>query len=259
MKIRLISDTHVNFYSSSKPLIEKLDKYFPKIDSKNELLILAGDIGQATRGVNLEPKYVEMLEYFKSRWEHIILVPGNHEWYNSIVTFQTVDSMIRRECKRLGIIYLNKNTYEYKDYVFVGCTLWSRVHPKYWPFMKYKYENFLPYEDMLRINDDHISWIDNTLYKLQNKKVIVITHHLPTQKLIGGIYTEPKYRLSNTGYYTNLEWLIKKYPFIEYWFCGHSHINKLATVDKTVLYLNPIGTPKDEDPAQVYRETLEIL
>jgi metallophosphoesterase superfamily enzyme len=119
MKIRLISDTHVNFYSSSKPLIEKLDKYFPK-NSKNELLILAGDVGQATRGANLDPKYVEMLEYFKSRWNHIILVPGNHEWYNSILTFETVNSMMRKECERLGIIYLNKNTYEYKDYIFVG-------------------------------------------------------------------------------------------------------------------------------------------
>jgi predicted phosphodiesterase len=259
MKIRLFSDTHVNFYNEAAPLIDKLNKYFVNVNSKKELLIVAGDVGNFVTGNKIEQKYLDMLKYFCSRWNHIILVPGNHEWYNSKIPFETVDNMMRNECKNLGIIYLNKNIYKYKDYTFIGCTLWSNVDKRFWPFMKHKYEGFMTYEKMIKINANHIEWLDKTLKSLYNKKVIVITHHLPSRKLIGGIYVRPEYRISNTAYFTDLEWLIRKNSNIQYWFCGHSHVNKLVTIGNTVIYLNPIGNPKDEIPKQVYRETLEIL
>lgn len=70
-----ISDLHLEYYDSANDLYDKIRHFLPNVD----ILILAGDIGQPLfkNGHN----YRELLKLFKKRYEHVILVPGNHEYY----------------------------------------------------------------------------------------------------------------------------------------------------------------------------------
>ena len=103
MELRVISDVHVEYYDDSKILIDRLNKYFPTVNSEKEILIIAGDIGMATDGNRINSKYLEILKYFRSRWKYIILVPGNHEWYGSTIPMSEVNDILSHECEKLGI------------------------------------------------------------------------------------------------------------------------------------------------------------
>lgn len=242
MKIRLFSDVHVNFYESSEPLIEKLNSRLENVD-ENEILVIAGDVGSFIENDSIDPRYLDMLKYFRKRWKNkIILVPGNHEWYESQISMNTLNDMLSNECEKLGIEYLNKDTFKIGSYVFLGCTLWSHPSPKEWERIKHKYEKYMSYEDMKKLNQNHIEWLDKTLKKISESDtkntVIVITHHLPTYKLITGKFNSKKYKSSNTSVANNLEWLLNRYEGnIDYWFCGHSHVSHMCTYNDTILYL----------------------
>lgn len=254
MKLRIISDIHVNFYENELPVIEKLNRYFKNIDYDNEILIIAGDVGIAN-----EDKYIEVLKFIRSKFKYIILVPGNHEFYTHTNQHKINDDLANL-CEKLGIEYLNKDTVELFGYTFVGCTLWSDLNQKYWYSMNpLIYTCFKSYESFVSTHKNHVEWLDKTLSKLNTDKVIVITHYLPSKKLIAGEFSQPQYAISNTAYFTDLEWMIQKYRNkLVYWFCGHSHITEVMKINKTIVYLNPMGTPGDEHKTKVYTGTLPI-
>lgn len=260
MKLRLISDVHVNFYNSSKPLIEILDSLFPEIDSNNEILIIAGDVGEAFKGKEMVEKYIEMLKYFSKRWKHIVYVPGNHEFYYLEIPYNEANDRISNLCEKLGIQYLNKDIVELFGYTFVGCTLWSNVNKEWFDTaMKERYSPGINHTKFIELHKSHVEWMDLTLSKCPDKKVIVITHFLPLKKLISGKFSQPMYKISNTGYYTDLDWIFKKHHnCIAYWFCGHSHITELVKYENTIVYLNPLGNPKDLHLTKVFQDTLPM-
>jgi UDP-2,3-diacylglucosamine pyrophosphatase LpxH len=131
-KIRLISDLHYDKYPDIQDLFEKLDFYYHNVDKDNEILIVAGDIGIATEQNELNETvirkgYSQVLKYLKSRWNHIIIIAGNHEYYTAKCSVVEVNNLISNECERHMIEFLNKDVFEIDGYVFIGCTLWSPV------------------------------------------------------------------------------------------------------------------------------------
>ena len=127
------------------------------------------------------------------------------------------------------------------------------------PILQHKYESFTDYKNLINLYNSNVEWLDKTLTKNTDKKVIVITHHLPSRNLIAGYFNRPEYDLSNTCYYSNLDWMIKKHSNnLVYWFCGHSHISELMVYKDTIVYLNPLGNPADFNKQQIYKDTLPI-
>ena len=90
--IRLISDVHLE-YTNKIPcdiFPEKLSNHKEKV---KEVLVLAGDIGDPFSTI-----YGEFLKLAKSKFDMVIVVPGNHEYYQSNVVFKQakpVDNMKR--------------------------------------------------------------------------------------------------------------------------------------------------------------------
>ena len=88
IQVTLISDLHRECYKKSKHLFKNinLDKL-----PKTEICILAGDIGcpllkriKIDCGFSVCPKWRHILKIFKSRYEHVLYIAGNHENYQAI-------------------------------------------------------------------------------------------------------------------------------------------------------------------------------
>jgi predicted phosphodiesterase len=73
MLVQIYSDLHL-----------ELHKSYPKIKSKCDYLILAGDIGKIDdkNGV-----YKDFMDYCSKNWKKIVVILGNHEFYDNQRTF----------------------------------------------------------------------------------------------------------------------------------------------------------------------------
>ena len=92
-------------------------------------IALVGDM------TTLAPVALDRLAWFigylkQAGFTTIFLVPGHHEYYNSVMKATSeIDDHFRKFCEVHGVIYLNKETYDIPetDLRIAGCTLWSNV------------------------------------------------------------------------------------------------------------------------------------
>jgi predicted phosphohydrolase len=271
--LRIFSDIHYDKYPDIQDLFEKLDFYYPNVNKEKEILILAGDIGIATE-INelgklcIRPGYTQVLKYLKSRWNRVILVPGNHEYYTSKGSVVDVNNLISNECEKFMIDFLNKDVLELNGYVFLGCTLWSHTKKEVFDELNPKNWSFIDYEGLITLHNTHKQWLENNLekYKIRNEqnkeslkgKVIVITHYLPTSKLLHPKYTRGDYAKNQSAYVSNLDDMIRNYNFlIPIWICGHSHMTRYSRIGKTLLFNCPVGNPWEEDN-YIFQDTIDL-
>lgn len=283
-KLRIFSDLHFNKYPDIKDLFEKLDFYYKNVNKEEEILIIAGDIGIATKkdsegNLTINEGYSQVLKYLKSRWNKIILVPGNHEYYesgaddlnenknlNSRIT--EVNNLISNECERNMIDFLNKDMIEIDGYTFMGCTLWSDMNKDLFDKLNIKNWNFITHSELIKTHNSHKEWIERNLEKFRNRertqnkvysdKVIMITHYLPTFSLLHSKYTRGKYAHTTSAYVCELDSLIKKYnELIPIWICGHSHMTRYARIENTFLFNCPIGNPWESDN-YIFQDTIDL-
>ncbi|MDB5869085.1 MAG: metallophosphoesterase [Polaromonas sp.] len=124
VNIQLLSDLHLesNPHFKAKPL--------PGAD----LLVLAGDIGSYQSGSLLTSLGIEDFGLARfsplpvalggAGWPTpVLFVPGNHEYDG--LDFDEADSRLRESCRRLGLIWLERETVALQGMRFVGCTLWT--------------------------------------------------------------------------------------------------------------------------------------
>ena len=282
MKIRLLSDLHVEFYASPLYLQQKLTKFIPEVHD-DEILIIAGDLGVAGSGLaacSLNKEYKSMLEYFAKRWNYVILTPGNHEYYDrdKYCSLKDVDVMIQKECDKLGIIFLNKNSVKIDkkifkktgnsgdkdfDFVILGCTLWSQSTPEAYKGMNDRLRAVLNHKELLTIHNDHKTWLSQELEKCYRKgqKAIVITHHLPLMELTHPKYLEPRFKALNSAYASKLNELFELYEptdTIHSWYCGHTHEKTEKELYKVKFLINPLGYPRESRMTKLKTEYIEV-
>ncbi|MEM0353939.1 MAG: metallophosphoesterase [Thermoplasmata archaeon] len=194
-ELHYISDIHLEYRIT-----------IPKISKKGDYLALLGDIGNP-----FKHSYKDFIQHISGAYEKIFLLTGNHEyWWNS--DMQKVDDKIKSIANNFSNVYFLNNDVHYisNDYVILGTTLWSCV---YNPTPKMKFYNNLFVKN--------VQWIEEQINKHSKKKIIMITHHLPSYKLIIKKYRTPSYQNILDRYASHLDYLIK--PPIKYWLCGHSH------------------------------------
>ena len=294
MKLRVISDIHVEFYSCSDYVKSKLDKLFwdgkvPKSCIEDEILIIAGDLGVAGTGLSkdsLNPDYKSILQYFSERWKHIILIPGNHEYYDrdKDVSLNDVDVMIEKECDKLGITFLNKNyvmvpeslvkdskpeslkqnRYAEDRYAVLGCTLWSEATKEAYKGMNDRLKAILSHTELLKTHNEHKTWLKNTLKRLHKKgiKTIVVTHHLPLMELTHPKYLNNEYKHLNSAYASKLNDIFEDLEistkFIPFYCCGHTHEKTETKLYDVNFLINPLGYPREKRITKVRSQCIEI-
>ena len=262
--IQFTSDLHLEFYK------EDMDIKTWLIPSAPYLAIL-GDLGYP-----YHKNFMEFLSQVSKIYKKVFFVPGNHEYYQYDVqkaqTIEEINLKIKKICSSFDNVFmLNNNEYILDNYIILGTTLWSKIPEEYEEMIKY---NINDYNDIYYnlnnekrlittqfINAEYIknlNWLENTIEKYKDKKkIIIMTHHLPSLKLIHKKYDSCPV---NCAFASDLDYLIEKYVNIKYWLCGHTHSHVKATINNCLCIANPFGyNEKNEVENKAYDKQKIII
>lgn len=196
-------------------------------------------------------KYRKFLEQASVQFKHVIMVAGNHEFYHGR-WYQALDTM-RHECNQFANVYfLEDQVKEIDDVMFVGSTLWTDMNKNDW-YTKYQVKNgmndfriikndkdnyrSLHPDDVVERHTKSLEFIKTTVANT-SKKVVVVTHHAPSDLSIAECYKG--HHLMNGGYRTNLEDFITG-SNINLWCHGHVHHAFDYVLGSTRVVCNPRG------------------
>ena len=254
-KVRIVSDTHIDFYSGYPP--EMFVR--PTENSKTEeILLLAGDICEWKHGV----KFMGFIEWAANNFFHVCYVPGNHEYYG--LDYFSTKRQIFGEFKKFdNVTFLDHEDddlcrpkwIDLFGHRIIGTTLWTDFN-KNDPRVKLNAVDFLNDYDLIRLDDinrkifpEFIGDLNRTSTKGLEKSinssplpVIVMTHHAPHK-----LSHDSRYKLDEASYLffnTHLENLILDHTdIIKYWFHGHIHTSMNYMIGNTNIIANPAGYP----------------
>ncbi len=203
--LQYISDIHLEKHSS-----------FPLIKPKSNYLALLGDIGHPRKSL-----YNDFLKYCSINWNKVFLISGNHEHYGSGMSTDTdINNIV---FKYNNVYYLNNSTFILDNYLILGTTLW------YKPL-----GNERNFKEIDKKHDNSLTFLRNNLNS--SKNIIVLSHYLPSYKLIVPKYHTAFYKPLQYRYATDLEYMIK--PPIKAWLCGHSHSQINMNINRVYCGIN---------------------
>jgi len=229
-KITLISDLHLEFRHRYEDMKE------------GDILVLAGDIG------TLESDYDAFIKLCSERFNYVILVAGNHEFYSS----RGYDHVLRRLNEIVdtypNVWFLNRGSVDIAGLRFLGCTMWSHIPDMYAFYIKEcmtDYSRIRVKENMMKrkiTTDDVNSWhyIDKMWLKKEIDDspfpVVVVTHHSPM------FDTFP--RALDHAFHTDLTDLMTSKCIL--WCHGHTHHYRREPHFDTTIWCNPLGYPVEK-------------
>jgi hypothetical protein len=253
-RIQYVSDIHLEFYDKVPfPLLVKPNARY---------LALAGDIGQPSH-----TNYNAFLQYASANWDMVFYVPGNHEYYNKHPakkwkwvkpqTMEERDADIRDIVGQYANIHLltpdSPSVHLEKENVaIVGSTLWSHIPTELHGDIRHRMNdyNYIAKEDGVAIEEKDINNLHDVHYNslmnaiqywaYQKVPVCVITHHMPSFKLVS-----PKYAndFVNCCFATNCEGLMM--PHVKGWIYGHTHNVSSGMIKNVFTAVNSRGYPNE--------------
>lgn len=225
MKIQYISDIHLEFFS------EKLfSRLLTKLKPQADILVLPGDIGYPN------DRYRFFIDFCSKNWKKTYFIAGNHEFYLNGDLDKTISQL--RSFEKPNVKFLHNEVDYYQDVKFVGTTLWSNIPKELQYHAKQSLNDFTKIDwNVEKYNEEHkkcVKFLEKEL--LSDFDTIVISHHLPSYKLI-----HPCYENSTINYCfaSHLDYLFK--DSIKAWFFGHSHKPVEKKIDDVLFFSNPIG------------------
>jgi len=233
-KLQYVSDIHLEY-----------TRKLPNISVVGNYLALCGDIGHPFKN-----NYNDFIKYASERWEKIFLLSGNHCYHNEknpviIQNMNDIDNKIMEITSKYdNVHYLQKNHFILdNDYVILGTTLWSKIHNGQFYNRRGTliYNNNIPvdYKFINILHKEQKEWILSTCDNFKDKKVIVLTHHMPSMKMIHPDFNTTNYKYINDWFASDLDYMIKS-PIV-YWICGHTHRRMEVSVNNIPCLVNPIG------------------
>lgn len=238
LKFDLYSDTHTEYIDE-----DTFDGWLVKnIVKNNDLLVLAGDIGCLH-----SPNFPKLIDYVAEKWEKVIFVPGNHEFYS---TFCDIDSLKKKYADFMlsypNVHYLDNSSYEYKGYLFVGSVLWSnptitKARSDFWLIQEKESNGNIKGLTRDKYNvlyKEALAYVKNTVDNASNK-VILITHFPPISKGV----CDPEFENSiYNDYFTNkLNDLDVSLKNVKMWISGHTHYSYDIDKDGCKFVSNQLG------------------
>lgn len=231
MKIRLLSDVHHEFYEDKRLYSNKGE----------DVLVIAGDLNVG------HEKCWSALKQFADHVEHVVYVPGNHEYYHQ--NMAEFDRYMEVFCMGTNIHYLNPGHAYIDDVCFIGACLWTN-------FGDNKFNQVVCTQ---RINDfriikgfsgdkctqlynKHADYIKRQYEAVEGKKVIV-THFLPDHACVAPQYRGPD--VLNHYFANNLgDWISELRDTT--WLFGHTHDLVDIQIGDTKVIANPYGYNRNE-------------
>lgn len=256
MKLRIMSDLHLEFFRGSKKI------WFPPPmdDDHSSILVLAGDLStndlifkqikDIPEWAGLAADHVSWIGLVSMWFKHVVFVYGNHDFWGSTLD-GTIDR-VRDLCKgRDNVHFLEKDSVVIEGINFVGGTLWTDLN-KCDPFVTWSWK-----EDMkndakrIRIKQrGYKKWSAPELIAYHNetkrfifnevaKKLptVVVTHHSPSY--LGNV-RDPNNRYVHY-YHSELGNEICQHDNIKLWVHGHTHDNVDYEIGSTRIVANMLG------------------
>lgn len=241
MKIQYASDLHLEFEANSRYLCKN------PIIPTGDVLLLAGDIGVLGEDYMKYPLWDWAAEHFRQT----LVVPGNHEFYQSedLASFHT--GMIREIRPNVKLCYNSVVTID--DVDFFLTTLWAHIRTEDdfhirramsdFHYIKYDGKRLEPGQ----FNKEHqktLQFLDSALKSSVNSKHVVVSHHVPTE-----LCMSPEFK----GSAFNGAFVVELHDFIydnqiDYWIYGHSHRNMPEVdINATKVICNQLGYIEDNE------------
>ena len=246
--IHVVSDIHIECTNPEPDEVFKVQA---------DMLILAGDVGH----VELWDQYKYFIYCACQLYKHVILIPGNHEYYNNksddFVNIPKVDNRLKylSDCiPNLQVLNNGCLCFDQYKVVIFGSILWSHItnneFPKQIPIFNLHGEIITPIEWNYRHYEALLA-LENCLQMAKSKgyQMIVVTHYAPTYK--GTLRKEHDLpdNNKNSMYCSKLEKLLESGD-IKLWIYGHTgfngrYINKKGTQIYTNQYVEEDYKPYD--------------
>lgn len=252
MRIQYVSDLHLEF--GCRP---------PRLSPVAPILVLAGDIGNP-----FQESYRDFLADCARSWKHVVVVAGNHEFYNKYAAdrwhvkgAETVADRLAA-CQAVARVagsnvhFLDRGRVDIDGLAFLGCTLWSNVSG-----MEEQIEHGMsdcrvicaegpPWRrataaDIQIWHLRDLGWLVRELVACseEGRGAVVVSHHMPTMDLIASRFQGHPL---NAGFASALDDLICE-P-VRAWICGHSHVGSIVFKGpdgRIPCALNPQGYPRE--------------
>lgn len=257
MKLRILSDLHLEFCKFNPPQVEA------------DAVILAGDIGSGTNGIYWASYH------FGNAGIPVIYVPGNHEFYGWDMTNWTAEAfkvakahdIILGDCSSTLIEKEGEQPVRilsatlWTDFALYGVNsiescgrLTQRCLYDYTAIQKNG--AVLTWEDTRAISLRTQFWLKAAASraKMAGEKVVIATHHAPSERS-----SLPKYKGDpvTAGFASSLEGFAEEY--VDYWIHGHMHNNSWYKLGNCQVIANPRGyKPPHENPSFDEKLIIEV-
>ena len=279
VNIQLLSDLHLesNPHFSARPL--------PGAD----VLVLAGDIGSYQGGSLLASRGIKDFGLARfsplpvaqggANWPApVIFLPGNHEYDG--LDFDAADARLREACRRLGLIWLERETVVIQNVRFIGTTLWTdfdaltsdqarhgsvtlgqqlKAREKAYRaanFYLKKNHSLRQGQPMLAeaVREESLksqAWLRGALAVPFAGPTVVVTHFAPSL-----LSADPRYGITpgTAGFCNSLDELL---PLAALWLHGHLHCANDYVKNGCRVVANPLGYARKGEQA-AFRESLRI-
>ena len=252
MKIRIASDLHTEFWPGIV-LVDTLSEVLPPLDTDAEsVLCLAGDIGLFHRANT----WLSILKHLAKRFKAVVFVAGNHEFYHNSY-FDQIE-MLQKEIKLPdNVHFLENNSIEIEDTVFIGATLWTNMDDWDEMTMRLAHRAMTDYQCM-RTGMGHMAQVSDTILKFEESekyifdtmveymvksdkpwKQVVLTHHMPSYESVNARFKGDNL---NAAFATELGNKIYQCMSPNVWIHGHTHdsCDYMIGTDTQVI-CNPYG------------------
>jgi predicted phosphodiesterase len=224
VRINYFSDIHLEFGNLEAPANDA------------DLIIAAGDIGICDQGV----------AWLKTFDKPVIYVAGNHEFYSH--EYREALLLIREECQRSNIQFLENRSFIFQQVRFLGCTLWADLYAEgrektdclresLNDFKKIRLDGkALNADEFTSLHQHSKAWLENELAQPFSGKTVVVTHHAPSE----WSWNEAPSAAKKLAYCNDLKALMHQYD-IAAWFHGHTHNLIDYRIAGTRILCNPRG------------------
>ena len=251
LKLQIVSDLHLEFRPND------IDFLIPSAP----VLCLLGDICVLGTEEDFNT-YKRFINNIHDKYEIIIHVPGNHEYYNKtqngkdvICTMDKINIKLKTFAKTIKNLHILTNNmlklYVGKTkYYLIGSTMWTYVDVKDYTTIQnamndYKYihvrdknivRNF-QVEDMQKLHKKSVSCVKKfiNIGKKEKAKCVLLTHHKAFRE---------KTDIFSQAYESNLSYLFD-YPVVLAAY-GHTHKAFNGKVNKIKTVSNPRGYPMEK-------------
>jgi predicted phosphodiesterase len=236
LSVQYLSDVHLETRSPAEVEAEigALERHAP-------ILILGGDIGNPAH-----PSYFRFLAAAAARFDLVVLIAGNHEFYGS--SLEETVAEIRALVRSLpNVVFLHNERHSSPAlpvHIFGG-TMWSDVLPE----EQARVEAIL--SDHARIlgfdaaasRNEHAVFVDLLEAELRacegdGKPFLVVSHHLPLRRLVDARYAGSPI---NSAFASDVR--LAEDARVAAWFYGHTHVPRHGPR----FFCNPRGYPGERE------------